>query len=87
MSYYIGRLRDGAVPADYNGLQRYEIRKRLGDFSASLLDGVEYVVYRSMDDLRIQKPHGFYKSQGGKLKRNKYLTAITELRELLKEVA
>lgn len=87
MSYYIGRLRDGAVPADCNGLRHYEIRKRLGDFSVRLPDGVEFVVYKSESDLRIQKPHGFYKSQGGKLRRNKYLTAITELRELLKEVA
>lgn len=87
MSYYIAKIRNGVIPADSMGLQRYDIKRRLGDYKAPLVNDLEFVVYRGLKNLQFEKPYAFYRSQGGKLKRDKYRTAITQIREMFKEVA
>ena len=87
MKYYIAKIRNGVIPADHMGLQTYQIKHRLGDYKAPLLDDMEFVVYRGLKNLQFEKPYAFYKSKGGKLKRDKYRTSITQIREMFKEVA
>ena len=86
-NYYIGEIENDQVKACPANLVRYVITNRLSDFKASNIDGREYVVYQSELQLRHGKPLAFYKSQGGKLVRNKYRTAITQIREMFREVA
>jgi hypothetical protein len=87
VKYYIATIRNGVIPADSMGLRRYHIKDRLGDYKAPLLDGCEFVVYRGLKNLQLEKPYAFYRSKGGKLKRDKYRTSITLIREMFKEVA
>ena len=87
MKYYIAKIKNGVIPADSMGLQRYDIKDRLGDYKAPLLDGCEFIVYRGWKNLAVEKPYAFYKSKGGKLKRDKYRTSITQIREMFKVVA
>jgi hypothetical protein len=87
VKYYIATIRNGVIPADSMGLKRYHRKNRLGDYKAPLLDGCEFVVYRGLKNLQLEKPYAFYRSKGGKLKRDKYRTSITLIREMFKEVA
>lgn len=79
MSYFVANLSEQKPDT-------YRVLKRLGDFSNTswIIEGSKHVAYKSHSDLRRNKVHAFYTVENGHLKRDKYRTAMHQIREMFR---
>jgi hypothetical protein len=77
MSYFVANLTDSQP-------KTYRVLKRLGDFryASWVIEGSHHVAFKSHSDLRRNKVHAFYTVQDGILRRDKYRTAMHQIREM-----
>lgn len=79
MSYFIANLNTQEErPPLYRKL------RRLSDFQNTswVIEGSHHVAFKSHSDLRRNKIHAFYTVQNGSLRRDKYRTAMHQIREM-----
>jgi len=78
--YYLAKYEERNAPLTYKNL------KRLSDFrnSSWRVEGSKHVVYKSHRDVRLNKVHAFYTVKDGCLVRDKYRTAMHQIREMFK---
>jgi hypothetical protein len=81
MSYFIASADEHPYPFAHAAFQRVQ---KLGDFSDIERDGSTMVVFTSFEKFERNKPHAFYVVQDGVLKRNKYRTAMHQIKEMFK---
>ena len=83
--YYLANYEEERAPSIYKHL------KRLSDFRISSrrvvfenIEGSKYAVYKSHRDVRLNKVHAFYTVKDGVLVRDKYRTAMYQIREMFR---
>ena len=81
MSYFIASADDHPYPFAH---AQFQCVQKLGDFSSRERDGDAMVVFTSFEKFERNKPHAFYVVQDGVLKRNKYRTAMHQIKEMFK---
>lgn len=81
MSYFIASADEHPYPFAHAAFQRVQ---KLGDFSSRERDGDAMVVFTSFEKFERNQPHAFYVVQDGVLKRNKYRTAMHQIREMFR---
>lgn len=78
--YYLANYEEHRAPSTYKHL------KRLSDFrnSSRRIEGSKHVVYKCHRDVRLNKIHAFYTVKDGALVRDKYRTAMHQIREMFR---
>lgn len=78
--YYLANYEEHRAPSTYKHL------KRLSDFrnTSWRVEGSKHVVYKCHRDVRLNKVHAFYTVKDGVLVRDKYRTAMYQIREMFR---
>ena len=78
--YYLANYEEHRAPKTYKNL------KRLSDYrnKDQRIEGSKHVVYKCHRDVRLNKIHAFYTVKNGCLVRDKYRTAMHQIREMFK---